>query len=261
MFKRAVLVSALGVAGYVAGVSLGAGGTAPAAAAVDEGASFRLRATVVRVIDGDTLVARVGTRSERVRLIGIDTPELPSGCFAHQAASAAKRYAPSGMPIRLVGDPSQDRRDRYGRLLAYVELLRHTGSRPGDDLADVLLSMGYGKVYVYKRSFARIRDYKSSEETAKRQYRGLWAACQPTTTTTTTTTSTTTATTITTTATTTTADRSGCDASYPTVCIPPPPPDLDCAEIRFTEFRVDWSMPNPDPHRFDGDHDGIGCET
>jgi hypothetical protein len=115
----------------------------------------------------------------------------------------------------------------------------------GGNLADVLLSMGYGKVYVYKRSFARIRDYKSSEETAKRLYRGLWAACKPTTSTTTTTTSTTTATTATTTATTMTTHRSGCDASYPTVCIPPPPPDLDCGEVRFTDFRVDWSVSNP----------------
>ena len=49
----------------------------------------------------------------------------------------------------------------------------------------------------------------------------------------------------------------GCDPAYPTVCIPPPPPDLDCNDIPFRRFTV---LP-PDPHRFDGDHDGIGCET
>jgi hypothetical protein len=48
----------------------------------------------------------------------------------------------------------------------------------------------------------------------------------------------------------------GCDPAYPTVCIPPPPPDLDCADITFRRFTV---LP-PDPHHFDGDHDGIGCE-
>ncbi len=48
-----------------------------------------------------------------------------------------------------------------------------------------------------------------------------------------------------------------CDPSYPDVCIPPPPPDLDCADIPYRNFRV---LP-PDPHRFDGDGDGIGCET
>ena len=48
----------------------------------------------------------------------------------------------------------------------------------------------------------------------------------------------------------------GCDPSYPTVCIPSPPPDLDCADIEYRRFRV---VP-PDPHRFDGEGDGIGCE-
>ena len=47
-----------------------------------------------------------------------------------------------------------------------------------------------------------------------------------------------------------------CDPAYPTVCIPSPPPDLDCKDIPFRRFTV---LP-PDPHRFDGDHDGIGCE-
>jgi len=48
-----------------------------------------------------------------------------------------------------------------------------------------------------------------------------------------------------------------CDASYPAVCIRPPPPDLDCGQISYRNFKV---LP-PDPHRFDGDHDGIGCES
>jgi len=51
--------------------------------------------------------------------------------------------------------------------------------------------------------------------------------------------------------------RDACDPSYPTVCIPPPPPDLNCGDIPYRNFTV---LP-PDPHRFDGDHDGIGCET
>ena len=51
--------------------------------------------------------------------------------------------------------------------------------------------------------------------------------------------------------------RANCDPSYPDVCIPPPPPDLDCGDIPHRNFRV---LP-PDPHRFDTDRDGIGCET
>ena len=69
---------------------------------------------------------------------------------------------------------------------------------------------------------------------------------------------TTTSTTTTTQPTATTSGRGGnCDPSYPTVCIPPPPPDLDCGEISFTDFSVTGS----DPHGFDGDNDGVGCET
>jgi micrococcal nuclease len=48
-----------------------------------------------------------------------------------------------------------------------------------------------------------------------------------------------------------------CDPAYPDVCIAPPPPDLDCGQISFRNFRV----LAPDPHNFDGDGDGIGCET
>ena len=48
-----------------------------------------------------------------------------------------------------------------------------------------------------------------------------------------------------------------CDPSYPTVCIPPAPPDLDCPQIPYKRFQV---LP-PDPHGFDRDGDGIGCES
>jgi hypothetical protein len=52
-----------------------------------------------------------------------------------------------------------------------------------------------------------------------------------------------------------------CAASYPDECIPPPPPDLNCADIPYRKFRVLWNVPDPDPHHFDGDRDGIGCES
>lgn len=48
-----------------------------------------------------------------------------------------------------------------------------------------------------------------------------------------------------------------CDPSYPTLCIPPNSPDLDCGDIGARRFQV---LP-PDPHRFDGDRDGVGCES
>lgn len=51
--------------------------------------------------------------------------------------------------------------------------------------------------------------------------------------------------------------QENCDSSYPDVCIPPPPPDPDCGDISFRRFRVVGSY----PHCFDGDNDGIGCES
>ena len=54
-----------------------------------------------------------------------------------------------------------------------------------------------------------------------------------------------------------TSTQSNCDPSYPDFCIPPPPPDLDCGDISQKRFTV----LQPDPHRFDGDKDGIGCES
>jgi len=51
--------------------------------------------------------------------------------------------------------------------------------------------------------------------------------------------------------------ENNCDPSYPTVCIPPYPPDLDCGEIGYSNFRVVGN----DPHGFDTDYDGIGCEV
>ncbi len=53
------------------------------------------------------------------------------------------------------------------------------------------------------------------------------------------------------------AQFDNCDSSYPDVCIPSPPPDLDCTDISDKKFTV----LSPDPHGFDSDGDGIGCES
>ncbi len=54
-----------------------------------------------------------------------------------------------------------------------------------------------------------------------------------------------------------TGDRAGCDPSYPTLCIASPPPDLECTDIPDKRFPV----LRPDPHNFDGNKDGEGCES
>jgi micrococcal nuclease len=196
-------------------------------------ASAPLTASVTRIVDGDTLVARLGSgRTERVRLLGIDTPEVGT-CYAAQATAAARTLA-LGRKVRLVGDSTQAVRDRYSRLLAYVVL-------PGGvDLGRTLVARGAAKVYVYDRPFARVSGYRSAETSARDRGLGLWGSCtdsggsEPA------------------------GARGGCDPSYPTVCIPPAPPDLDCKDVPYRNFKV---LP-PDPHGFDGrDHDGVGCES
>jgi hypothetical protein len=53
------------------------------------------------------------------------------------------------------------------------------------------------------------------------------------------------------------SEQSNCDSSYPDVCIASYPPDLDCPEISYKDFKV----LSPDPHGFDKDNDGVGCES
>ncbi len=211
---------------------------------------FSIQGNVTRVVDGDTLIARVGRTSERVRLIGIDAPEV-GACYSAKATARARGLS-LNRRVRLIGDRSQARRDRYGRLLAYVQL------PSGRDLRQELIGGGFARVYVFNRPFARVSAYRASESTARTSEAGLWTACAAPVVTTPSITTTTARTTTTLPTTTTTA--ANCAPSYPTVCIPPPPPDLNCPDIRYTDFRVIYTVANPDPHRFDGDRDGIGCE-
>jgi endonuclease YncB( thermonuclease family) len=206
--------------------------------------SFAIRANVMRVVDGDTVVVRYQGRSDRVRLIGIDTPEVGQ-CFAKEATSAMQTVA-GRHTVRLVGDRTQARRDRYGRLLAYVVL------PDGRDVGRELIKLGAAHVYVYDRPFTRLQSYRDAESGARNRSAGLWGGCRAASPVTTTTAPATTPTT--------TSPVGNCTPSYPDVCIPPPPPDLDCGQIPFKGSRVRYDVPSPDPHRFDGDRDGIGCE-
>jgi micrococcal nuclease len=130
---------------------------------------------VTRVVDGDTLHVTVDGRDETVRLIGIDTPELhkpgtPVECGARAATRVMNQLA-AGRRVELVGDPSQDDRDRYGRLLAYVVTTR------GDlDLGEAMLRRGWAEVYVYDRPFERLGRYR--EAAAAGADRGVAARCR-----------------------------------------------------------------------------------
>jgi micrococcal nuclease len=202
---------------------------------------FELAGTVTWVPDGDTVHVRLASgKREEVRLVGIDAAER-GDCYAGQARTRARQLA-LGRYVRLVGDATQATRDRYGRLLAYVVL-------PGGvDLGRTLIAGGYGRVYVYARPFARVASYRAAEASARKRTRGLWSACPRTE--------------IRPVASPVAPSRTGnCHASDPTVCIPPAPPDLDCGQIPHRRFAVRHDVPDPDRHGFDGDRDGIGCES
>jgi micrococcal nuclease len=223
---------------------------------------FTLRGTVTRVVDGDTIDVRLSSgKTERVRIIGVDSPER-GACYAARAAAQT-----NAMTLRkrvgLVGDRTQARRDRYGRLLAYVSAPR----RP--DVGRRLLEGGFARVLV-GRPFQRVTSYRAAERGARTSAVGMWSACgagpppppvappppppvapppppppppaeppPPTL----------------------PPPPGRCHPSYPDFCIPPSPPDLDCGDFTQRNFRVLWTVPDPDPHRLDGDRDGIACES
>lgn len=226
MIARGTLVALLASSAVVAI------GLATATAAPDKTSGrFAFRGEVNYVVDGDTINVELDNgRSTRVRLIGIDTPERGE-CFSRKATAAARRIA-DGRRVVLKGDGSQATRDRYGRLLAYAWIR-------GKDLGYQLIAGGFGRVYVYDRPFRRLSAYRRAEASGRERGPSIWTCGrrQPP------------------------SPRGRCDPSYPTVCIPPPPPDLDCGEISYRTFTVLYNVPNPDPHKFDGDHDGVGCET
>ena len=143
----------------------------------DAAPAKRSKARLERVVDGDTLVVRVGDREERVRLIGIDTPEsvkpgAPVECGGKAASRAMRRLVKGADAVRLITDPTQDRRDRYDRLLRYVEL------PDGTDLGRAQVRAGWADVYVYDgHPFRRVKGYRAAERRAEQEGRGIHGRC------------------------------------------------------------------------------------
>ena len=140
-------------------------------------------ATVVRVIDGDTVDVRLEEGAvERVRILGIDTPEVvdprrPVQCFGPEASARTKELLTPGRVVVLEGDPSQDARDRYGRRLAHVFLDRDGGPEPTRaNVGLLLVAEGYARHYVYQRTpTAYGSDLAAAEATARASGIGLWS--------------------------------------------------------------------------------------
>jgi micrococcal nuclease len=135
-------------------------------------------ATVVEVIDGDTLVIDLAGGvggDEHVRLIGIDTPETvdpdrPDECFGADASRHLAELAPPGTALRLERDV--EARDQYDRLLAYAYRAR-------DDLFLNLAQVagGFAEPLAYPPNTAHRADFERTARDARMAGTGLWAAC------------------------------------------------------------------------------------
>ena len=158
--RRVLLLSCLLVAGC----------TRTAAAPTDPGA-----ATVVEVVDGDTVVVDIAGRHETLRLIGIDTPETvdpdqPPECWGAEASAHTRALLPAGTAVRLTRDV--EARDRYDRLLVYVER-----AEDGLFVNLDLVAGGWADDYPFPPNVAHQREFALAVSQARAEGLGLWGTC------------------------------------------------------------------------------------
>lgn len=132
-------------------------------------------ATMIRVVDGDTIDATVDGQRQRIRLIGIDTPETkkentPVQCYGPEASAFTTSLLPKGTPLYLERDVVG--RDDYGRLLAYVYRL------PDRVFVNAeLVRQGYARLLTFPPNVAHATEFVRAAQEANRAGRGLWGAC------------------------------------------------------------------------------------
>lgn len=134
-------------------------------------------ATVYWEPDGDTIHVDLADGShEKVRLIGVDAPEdSPTlvECGGKDATDAMISLAPRGTRLRLIADPATADRDRFGRLLRYVEL------PDGRDVGEEQIRAGHAEAHVYYgQRFGRYASYLNAEDDARKAHRGIWGDCR-----------------------------------------------------------------------------------
>ena len=135
--------------------------------------------TVTRVVDGDTVDVRVDAKVERIRIIGLDTPETVDPrkavqCFGREASAHAKELLPLGTVVILETDPTQDRRDRYGRMLAFILFETEPGITA--NFTEVMIAGGYGHHYIYRRPSIYADAFAMAQGSAQSLGLGLWGA-------------------------------------------------------------------------------------
>lgn len=203
----------------------------------------RVTAVVSRVVDGDTIEVQLHGATVDIRLIGIDTPETvdpgePVGCYGPEASGFTTESL-EGEMVRLEYDV--EREDQYGRSLAYV----FVGNRLFNES---LVGQGYAQVSTYRPNVKYVDRFLAAQRRARKRNAGLWDSCPagggspspiPSET-----------------QETPTTGGGNCDPNYSGACIPPYPPDLDCADV-----AQGFAIVGADPHGFDADGDGIACES
>ncbi len=129
---------------------------------------------VTKVVDGDTIEVSAGGAADKVRFIGVDTPETsdprkPVQCFA-QAAKSKTTSLLTDQNVKLVPDPEDSDRDKYHRLLRYVYL-------PDGTLINAeLVKQGYA--FAYKVfPFTKLDEFTTLEQQARTAGAGLWSGC------------------------------------------------------------------------------------
>lgn len=189
MFKRIALSGMTLIAAVVllhlTGLTTEDGGvkTAPSAAPAEP-----VTTTVVRVVDGDTVVVAPVSGvlpttpggGHTVRLLGVDAPEMnPEGssepaCGARDAASRLARLLEPGQEVTLVWDVRSDRTDRYGRSLAYLEVRTRDGVT---DVGQELITEGFAAAWYPVGEPRPQRSDQYERQQAQARDRGSWPVC------------------------------------------------------------------------------------
>ena len=142
----------------------------PESPAEDSSATSTIQ--VIRIVDGDTFEVSIGGAREKIRMLGIDTPESvdprrPVQCFGKEATKKLKELI-EGKNIELVADMTNDDRDKYDRLLRYVK------RDDGLDVNAEMIKQGYAYAYI-KFPFERRAEYLKLQTAARSGGVGLWA--------------------------------------------------------------------------------------
>ena len=128
-------------------------------------------AQVVSVIDGDTIWVSIDGQEEKVRYIGIDTPEPykdgEPACYSKEATTKNKELV-VGRQVELVADTED--RDKYKRLLRYVYV-------DNEMVNEVLVAEGYATIMTIKPNTAFASTFKTLEDEARAGKIGLWSVC------------------------------------------------------------------------------------